>query len=192
VLLRAGLARLLDDGGIAVVAQAGHGDELARKVQAHRPDVAVVSLSPFPGREELDGVGVLMLSQCLDELCAVKLLREGTQGVGFLLEHRVPDVERFRGAVREVARGGSVLDPAVVARVVDRRAGRDALSPREREVFELMAQGRSNRAIARTAYLSERAVERHITAIFDKLRLPASRGTHRRVLAALAHHRAGC
>ena len=118
----------------------------------------------------------------------MELLDDRPAGIGYLLEHRIPDVDRFVSAVRQVAAGGSVLDPAVVAEVLGRRTARDTLTEREREVLELMAQGRSNRAIAATAYLSERAVERHVTSIFDKLRLAAVR-THRRVLAVLAHSR---
>jgi DNA-binding NarL/FixJ family response regulator len=184
-LLRAGLARLLRDAGMDVVATAGDCAELARKARAHQPDVAVVSLDDTPCRS--DRLPVLMLAQSVDHERAVALLDNSPAGVGYLLEHRVPDVERFVAAVREVAAGGSVLDPAVVAEVLGRRTTRDVLSAREREVLELMAEGRSNRAIAATAYLSERAVERHVTAIFDKLSLPQTPRTHRRVLAVLSH-----
>src|SRR4051794_39240089 len=183
-LLRAGLARLLEDHAMEVVAYAGDAAELARKARAYRPDVAVVALDDPPVR---DGLPILMLAQQVDHATAVSLLEASAAGVGYLLEHRVPDVERFVSAVREVAAGGSVLAPAVVAQVLARRARRDPLTPREREVLELMAQGRSNRAIAAGAFLSARAVERHVTSIFEKLRLPQSSGTHRRVLAVLTH-----
>src|SRR3954451_19656640 len=155
-LLRAGLARLLEDAGMDVVALAADCAELNRKARARRPGVAVVSLDDTPCR--VDALPVLMLAQGVDHTRAIALLETSPAGVGYLLEHRVPDVERFVSAVREVAAGGSVLDPAVVAQVLDRRVRRDALTPREREVLDLMAQGRSNRAIAQAAFLSERAV----------------------------------
>ncbi len=181
-LLRAGLTRLLLDADLSVVAEADDAVETIRKVRAHRPDVVVLALADAPRREHLDGAGVLVLAE--DESAALKLLDAGPRGLGYLIE---PDVGRFISAVREVAAGGSVLDPAVVAQVVGRRARRDALTDREREVLQLMAEGRSNRAIAKTVYLSERAVERHVTAIFGKLRLEPCRKRHRRVLAVLAH-----
>jgi DNA-binding NarL/FixJ family response regulator len=181
-LLRAGLTRLLLDAGLFVVAEADDVAETIRKVRAHRPDVAVLALAEAPRRQDLDGAGVLMLAE--DESAALRLLDAGPRGVGYLIE---PDVARFTSAVREVAAGGSVLDPAVVAQVVGRHSRSDALTEREREVLALMAEGRSNRAIAKTVYLSERAVERHVTAIFGKLRLEPCRKRHRRVLAVLAH-----
>jgi DNA-binding NarL/FixJ family response regulator len=184
-LLRAGLARLLDGAGMEVVATAADCDQLNRKARAYRPDVAVVALDDTPCR--VDDLPVLMLAQSVDHERAMALLKATPAGVGYLLEHRVPDVERFLSAVRQVAGGGSVLDPAVVAEVLGRRAGGDTLTPREREVLALMAEGRSNRAIAATAYLSERAVERHVTSIFGKLRLEHTPRTHRRVLAVRAH-----
>jgi DNA-binding NarL/FixJ family response regulator len=182
VLLRAGLTRLLLDAGLSVVAEADDATETVRKVRAHRPDVVVLALAVAPRREDLDGAGVLVLAD--DARAAMRLLGANPRGVGYLIE---PDVARFTSAVREVAAGGSVLDPAVVAQVVGRRSRRDALTEREREVLQLMAEGRSNRAIAKTVYLSERAVERHVTAIFGKLRLEPSSKQHRRVLAVLAH-----
>lgn len=183
-LLRAGLSRLLEDHGITVVAQAADGDELRRKARAHRPGMAVVALKHPPAREALP---MLVLAAAADPDVALDLLDSRPEGSGYLLEERIPDVGRFIAAVREVAAGGSVLDPAVVAQVLGRRTARDAFTEREREVLGLMAQGRSNKAIARQACLSERAVERHITSIFDKLRLPPSSHTHRRVLAVRAH-----
>src|SRR4051794_14586622 len=185
VLLRDGLSRLLEDAGMDVVARARDCDELNRKARAHRPDVAVVALDDTPCR--VDDLPVLMLAQAVDQERAMALLDGSPSGVGYLLEHRVPDVERFTSAVRQVAAGGSVLDSAVVAEVLGRRSNRDTLTDREREVLALMAEGRSNRAIAAAAFLSERAVERHVTAIFDKLHLPQTPRTHRRVLAVLAH-----
>jgi DNA-binding NarL/FixJ family response regulator len=187
VLMREGLARLLADAGMDVVAQADDGEDLTRKAGAHRPDVAVAALARPPPRGRLP---MLLLGRRADSALAVQLLDASPAGVGYLLEERIPGVDRFLSAVREVAAGGSVLDPAVVAQVLDRRSRRDVLTPREREVLALMAEGRSNRAIAETAYLSERAVERHVTAIFGKLRLPPASGTHRRVLAVLEHLRA--
>jgi DNA-binding NarL/FixJ family response regulator len=179
-LLRAGLTRLLEDARLPVVAQAGDAEQTVRKVRAHRPDVVVLALADAPRRQDLDGAGVLVLAD--DERAAMTLLDKDPRGVGYLIE---PDVARFISAVREVAAGGSVLDPAVVSQVVGSR--RNVLTEREREVLELMAEGRSNRAIAKAVFLSERAVERHVTSIFDKLRLEPSRTRHRRVLAVLAH-----
>lgn len=183
-LLRAVLVRLLEDHGIAVVAQAADGEELRRKARAHRPDMAVVALKDPPAREH---VPLLVLADTADPDAALDLLEERPAGAGYLLAGQVPDVERFISAVREVAAGGSVIDPAVVPQVLGRRSTRNTFTDREREVLNLMAAGRSNKAIAQQAYLSERAVERHVTSIFDKLRLPASSATHRRVLAVRAH-----
>ncbi len=185
-LLRAGLTRLLEDARMPVVAQAEDAAETVRKARAHRPNVVVLALADPPRRQDLDGAGVLVLAD--DERAAMTLLGADPRGVGYLIE---PDVARFVSAVREGAAGGSVLDPAVVAQVVGRRSGRDVLTEREREVLELMAEGRSNRAIAKTVYLSERAVERHVTSIFGKLRLEPSSKRHRRVLAVVAPRRAG-
>ena len=172
-LLRAGLTRLLLDAGLSVVAQADDAADAVRKARAHQPDVAVsrsrerrAARTCRRRRAHARAAG--------RRAPALALLDASPQGVGYLLEDRVPDVERFISAVREVAAGGSVLDPAVVAQVLGRRSRRDALTEREREVLQLMAEGRSNRAIAQTVYLSERAVERHVTAIFDKLRLEPS------------------
>jgi DNA-binding NarL/FixJ family response regulator len=184
-LLRAGLTRLLEDARLPVVAQAEDAEEAVRKVRAHRPDVVVLALADTPRRQDLAGTGVLVLAD--DESEAMTLLEADPRGVGYLIE---PDVARFISAVREVAAGGSVLDPSVVSQVIGRRSRRDVLTERELEVLELMAEGRSNRAIAKTVFLSERAVERHVTSIFDKLRLEPSRKRHRRVLAVLAHLRA--
>jgi len=201
VLLREGAARLLEDAGFEVVAQAGDAEDLMRKVRAHKPDVAVIDIRMPPDnvddglraaleiRAELPDIGLLLLSQYVEERYLSQLLAGGAEGVGYLLKDRVADVERLSDAVRRVAEGGSVLDPEVVAHMLGRRERDeplDELTPREREVLGLMAEGRTNRAIAEHLVVSERAVERHVTAIFGKLGLTASEGDHRRVLAVLA------
>ena len=204
-LRRAAMVSLLEDAGFPVVAQAGDGGELLRKVRAHRPDVAIVEL-PEPNRRpedcvralrairsELPGVGVLLISRRVEAGHAAALLHCGAEGAGYLLEERVTDVARFIGAVREVADHGSVLDPEVVTLLLARtRPGSriDELSGRDREVLAQMAAGVTNRGIARRMFLSERAIERHVSAIFNALGLDRCRTTHRRVLAVLAHLRA--
>jgi DNA-binding NarL/FixJ family response regulator len=201
VLLRAGVARLLEDAGMEVVAQAADAEDLLRKVRAHKPDVAVVDIRMPPGnaddglraarevRAELPGTGVLVLSQYAEEHYVTQLLQDGAEGVGYLLKERIADVDRFVDSVRRVADGGSALDPEIVALMMGRRQGGplDALTDREREVLGLMAEGKTNRGIAGELYVSERAVERHVTAIFGKLGLPSGAGDHRRVLAVLAY-----
>ena len=201
VLLRAGVARLLQDAGIEVVGQAADADDLLRKVRAHRPDVAVVDIRMPPGnaddglqaartmRAELPDIGVLVLSQYAEEHYVTELLQDGAAGVGYLLKERIADVERFVDSVRRVAEGGSALDPEIVALMMGRRddGPLESLTGREREVLALMAEGRTNRGIAGELFVSERAVERHVTAIFGKLGLPAGAGDHRRVLAVLAY-----
>ena len=204
VLLRRGAVRLLEDAGFEVVGEAGDGEELLRKVRAHVPDVAVVDIRMPPThvdeglqaarviREDLPGIGVLMLSQYVEERYVTSLLEHGAEGVGYLLKDRVAEVERFTDAIRQVGAGGSVLDPEVVAHMLGRRSKDqplDGLTDREREVLGLMADGKTNRAISETMYVSERAVERHVTSIFGKLRLPTTDQDHRRVLAVLAHLR---
>jgi DNA-binding NarL/FixJ family response regulator len=201
LLFRAAAVRLLEDAGFDVVAQSGDGDDLLRTVRAHRPDVAIVDIRMPPRhadeglraaraiRAEHPGVGVLMLSQHVEAGQALELLAHGTEGIGYLLKDRVSDIGRFADAVRQVGEGGSVLDAEVVAPLLGRR-DRDplgALAERDRDVLAQMATGASNRAIAHRMFLSERAVERHITAIFDALGLCASRHAHRRVLAVLAY-----
>jgi DNA-binding NarL/FixJ family response regulator len=201
VLLREGAARLLEDAGFEVVAQAGDAEDLMRKVRAHKPDVAVIDIRMPPDnvddglraaleiRSELPAVGLLLLSQYVEERYLSQLLAGGAEGVGYLLKDRVADVERLSDAVRRVAAGGSVLDPEVVAHMLGRRERDeplDELTQREREVLGLMAEGRTNRAIAEQLMVSERAVERHVTAIFSKLGLTTSEADHRRVLAVLA------
>jgi DNA-binding NarL/FixJ family response regulator len=205
LLVRAAVVRLLEEAGVEVVGQAGDGDDLVRKVRAHRPDVAVIDIRMPPEhvdeglqaaraiRRELPDVGILLLSQYVEERYATELLEHGADGVGYLLKERVADVAHFVEAVHQVAARRSVLDPEVVAHMVGGRRRRqllDALDDREREVLAQMAEGASNRAIADRMFLSERAVERSITAIFERLGLRASRQAHRRVLAVLAYLRA--
>jgi len=204
VLLREGAARLLEGGGIEVAGQAGDAEDLLRKVRAHKPDVAIIDIRMPPDntddglraaatiRAELPGTGILILSQYVEEHYAVDLLAAGSEGVGYLLKDRIAEVDRFLDAVRRVADGGSVLDPEVVAQMLGRRreAGPlDTLTDREREVLKAMAEGRTNREIAGATFVSERAVERHVTAIFQKLGLSDGDGGHRRVLAVLTYLR---
>jgi DNA-binding NarL/FixJ family response regulator len=204
VLLREGVARLLEDAGLEVVGQAGDYDDLLRKARAHKPDVCVVDIKMPPThtdeglraaaviRGELPGTGVLVLSQYVEEGYALELLSDSAAGVGYLLKDRVADVDRFVDSVRRVGEGGSALDPEVVGRLLGRRRREDpleALSPREREVLGLMAEGRSNHGIAQALVVTERAVEKHVTSIFGKLGLEAAPDDHRRVLAVLAYVR---
>jgi DNA-binding NarL/FixJ family response regulator/class 3 adenylate cyclase len=204
VLLREGIARLLEDAGFEVVAQSGTADDLLRHVGMHKPDVALVDIRMPPTqtdeglraaqqiRERWPDTGVLVLSQYVEPAYAMELLGENAEGVGYLLKDRVSDVDEFAAAVRRVAEGGSALDPAVVSQLVGRRRRDDPLedlTPREREVLELMAEGRSNQAIAERLVITLRAVEKHVTSIFGKLRLPATAEDHRRVLAVLTYLR---
>ncbi|WP_306764984.1 response regulator transcription factor [Solirubrobacter soli] len=200
VLLRAGTARLLEESGFEVVGQSGERDDLLRKVRAHRPDVVLIDVRMPPDhtdeglqaarilRAEFPHMGILVLSAHIEERYARELLESGATGVGYLLKDRIAEIERFTAAVARVARGGSVLDPEVVASMIrGRRSALESLTPREREVLDGMASGRSNRGIADAMFVSERAVERHVTSIFSKLELPANDASHRRVLAVLAH-----
>ena len=204
VLLREGAARLLEDAGCEVVAQAGDADDLLRKVRAHKPDVAIIDVRMPPRneddglraaltiRDELPDVGILLLSQYVEDRYLAQLLAQGAEGVGYLLKDRIAEVERLSEAVQRVAAGGSVLDPEVVAQMLGRAREEgplDALTGREREVLALMAEGRSNRAIAAELFISERGIERHVTSIFTKLGLPTTDQDHRRVLAVLAYLR---
>ena len=201
VLLREGIGRLLEESGFEVAGHAGDGEDLLRKVGAHKPDVAVVDIRMPPThtdeglraahriRAEHPDTAVLVLSQYVEETYAFDLLSESTERTGYLLKDRIADIETFTDAVRRVASGGSALDPEVVAMLLGRRRREDplaALTPREREVLGLMAEGRSNSAMADALVVSERAVEKHVTAIFSKLDLPPAVEDHRRVLAVLA------
>ncbi len=203
VLLREGIVRLLTEAGMDVVGQAGDAEDLLRKVGAHRPDVAIVDIKMPPThtdeglraaaeiRERQPDVGVLVLSQYVEEGYALELV--GGAGTGYLLKDRVGDIDRFVESVRRVGEGGSALDPEVVAQLLGRRRQTDpleGLSPREREVLGLMAEGRSNHGIAQQLVVTERAVEKHVTNIFGKLDLPLAPDDHRRVLAVLAFVRA--
>ena len=202
VLLREGLIRLLTEAGIEIVGQAGDADDLLRKTRAHKPDVVVTDIRMPPTqtdeglraaqviRGELPETGVLVLSQYVEEEYVMELLGESAEGVGYLLKDRVADVERFVEAVQRVAEGGSALDPEVVSHMLGRRRREDPLeelTPREREVLGLMAEGRSNHAIAEQLVVTERAVEKHVTSIFGKLGLASKPDDHRRVLAVLAY-----
>ncbi|MQA73838.1 MAG: response regulator [Solirubrobacterales bacterium] len=201
VLLREGIARLLAEHGFEVVGKAGDAEDLIRKVGAHKPDVAVVDIRMPPDntddglraalqiREQQPGTGVLVLSAYVEEAYALELVADSASGVGYLLKDRVADVDGFVEAVRRVAEGGSALDPEVVSRLLGRTRRQDPLdelTPREREVLELMAEGRSNAAIAERMVVTERAVEKHVTSIFGKLNLSPTAVDHRRVLAVLA------
>jgi DNA-binding NarL/FixJ family response regulator len=204
VLLREGLIRILEEAGIEVVGQAGDLEDLLRKTRAHKPDVVITDIRMPPSqsdeglraaeviRHELPSTAVLVLSQYVEERYAAELLGENASGVGYLLKDRVGDVARFLEAVRRVADGGAVLDPSVVSRMLGRKQSDDPLedlTPREREVLALMAEGRSNRGIAEDFVVSERAIEKHVTSIFGKLNLNAAGDDHRRVLAVLAYLR---
>jgi DNA-binding NarL/FixJ family response regulator len=199
-LLREGVVRLLEEAGLEVVGQAADAEELLRKARAHKPDVAVVDVRMPPThtdeglvaartiREELPGTGVLVLSQYVEVAYARDLLAESAEGLGYLLKDRVGDVDTLTDAVRRVGGGGSALDPEVVSQMLGRHRADDpleALTAREREVLALMAEGRSNAAIAAELVVTERAVEKHVTGIFGKLGLSASSEDHRRVLAVL-------
>jgi len=204
VLLREGVARILDEAGFEVVGQAGNADELMLKVRSYSPDVAIVDIRMPPThtdeglraaqeiREKHPTCGVLVLSQYVEPTYAMELLAESAEGVGYLLKDRISDVNEFADAVRRVGEGGSALDPTIVSQLVGRRRRDDPidqLTPREREVLGLMAEGRSNSGIAEQLVVTERAVEKHVTSIFSKLRLPAASEDHRRVLAVLAYLR---
>jgi DNA-binding NarL/FixJ family response regulator len=204
-LLREGLARLLADAGLEVIARVGDGPGLIAAAEKHNPDLAVVDVRMPPGyrdeglkaaieiRRRLPDLTVLVLSQYVEERYGAELLESGASGVGYLLKDRVADVSDFVAAVREVASGGTVLDPEVVSQLLSRRRRDErlaTLTPREREVLSLMAEGRSNHAIARVLYVTEGAVEKHVKNIFGKLGLAQTDADHRRVLAVLAYLRA--
>ncbi len=203
-LLRDGLRRLLQDNGMEVVAEVGDGDRFVSAAFGHKPDVCVVDVRLPPSfrdegiraalaaRERVPGLPILILSQYVEQTYAAELLADGAGGIGYLLKERVADVDEFVGAVRRVAAGGTVLDPEVVAQILARRRSTaiDSLTPREREVLTLMAEGRSNQAIAEALVVTPGAVEKHVSNIFGKLELPANDEDNRRVLAVLAYLRA--
>jgi DNA-binding NarL/FixJ family response regulator len=203
VLLREGLVRLLAENGHEVVAAVGDGPSYVEAVRHHRPDVSIVDVRMPPShtdeglraavtvRREMPGTPILMLSQYVDVSYADDLLADRVGAVGYLLKDRVADIADFLGNLARVADGGTVLDPEVVAQLVVRRgrAPLDALTPREREVLGLMAEGQSNTAIAKTMVVTDGAVEKHVKNIFMKLDLPPDEEQHRRVLAVLAYLR---
>jgi DNA-binding NarL/FixJ family response regulator len=203
--VREGVVHVLQDGGFDVVGAAADARALVRMASAYRPDVVVADIQMPPDhaddglraalqiRAARPGVGVLVLSQFLEDSYVFDLVADGAQGVGYMLKEKVGDVAMFTDAVRRVAGGGSALDPDVVARLVGRKREAspvDGLTPREREVLALIAEGRSNAAIARELVVTVAAVERHVTSIFDKLGLHQSPDQHRRVLAVLTFLRA--
>jgi len=201
ILLREGIARLLGDSGFEIVAQSDNPEDLLRHVAMHNPKVAVVDIRMPPThtdeglraareiRTRFPSTSVLVLSQYVEAAYAMDLFSDSPEGLGYMLKDRVADVEEFALAIRRVAEGGSALDPTVVAELLGRSRQHDPvaqLTPREREVLELMAEGRSNQAIADRLFVTLRAVEKHVTSIFTKLDLPATTDDHRRVLAVLA------
>jgi DNA-binding NarL/FixJ family response regulator len=205
VLLREGIARLLSEAGFEVVGQVGDSNALLAAIRDLRPDVAIIDIRMPPSHtdeglraaeairaEHGTAVGILVLSQYVETTFALRLVADGSGGMGYLLKDRVDDLEDFADAVRRIARGGSVIDPEVVAQLVGRRRARvplDDLSEREREVLAMMAEGRSNQAICDRLFLAPKTVEAHITNIFSKLELLPAPDDHRRVLAVLAHLR---
>ena len=201
-LLRAGLVRILEEGGFEVTAAVDNGSDLVRAIVLEKPDVAVVDVRLPPSfrdeglraaleaRKRVPGTPVLVLSQYVEQAYASELLADGEGGVGYLLKERVGDVRDFLDAVQRVAAGGTALDPEVVRQLVARRGPLAELTPREREVLSLMAEGRSNSAIAAELVITESAIEKHVSRIFEKLDLPPSNSDHRRVLAVLAYLRA--
>ena len=200
-LLREGLARLLAEGGFDVVAAVEDGSALLRVAVTEKPDVAVVDVRLPPtfrdegiraaveARRRVPDLNVLVLSQYVEQTYAAELLADGRGGIGYLLKDRVADTSEFVAAVRRVAEGGTALDPEVVRQLVARRGSLSQLTPREREVLALMAEGRSNAGIAETLVVTESAVEKHVGRIFEKLELPLADSDHRRVLAVLAYLR---
>jgi DNA-binding NarL/FixJ family response regulator len=199
-LLREGIASLLEDAGHQVVGRSGNADDLLVKVRSLSPDITIVDVRMPPGnaddglvaaveiRRSHPGVAVLVLSQHLEPAYMLELVGDDASGVGYLLKDRVRDIGEFIDSVERVASGGTAFDPEVVKSLVGgrRRSALDELTDRERSVLALVAEGRSNRAIAKQLYLSSRAVERHVQAVFQKLGLPDSEDHNRRVLAVLA------
>jgi DNA-binding NarL/FixJ family response regulator len=204
VLLREGLTRILGDAGLDVVAQCENADDLLLKVRSFPPDVAIVDIRLPPThndeglraaleiRSKHPSVGVLVLSQYVELGLALKLLADSAEGVGYLLKDRISDVKEFIAAVRRVAEGGSALDPIIVSTLLSRQRPDDpiaTLTPREREVLELMASGSSNQGIADSLVITVRAVEKYVSSIFAKLGLPSTGTESRRVLAVLLYLR---
>ena len=204
VLLREGLVRLLGENGLDVVGSCSTADDLLLKVRSHSPDVAIVDIRLPPThndeglraaleiRARYPSTSVLVLSQYIELGLALKLLADSAEGVGYLLKDRISDVDEFVAAVRRVADGGSALDPMIVTTLISKRRDDDplgALTPREREVLELMAEGRSNQGIADKLVITLRAVEKYVSTIFGKLGLPATGSDSRRVLAVLLYLR---
>jgi DNA-binding NarL/FixJ family response regulator len=200
LLLRRGLVRLLEDDGFEVVGQAAEAEDLLRKVGAHRPDVALVDVRMPPNfgdeglraartiRERWPETGVLVLSEYLEKAMAMELFADGTEGLGYLLKHRVSDLEQFGDAIRRVGRGGSALDPMVVSQLLGRwreDEPLEQLTARELEVLNLVAEGLSNLGIAEKLTLSARGVEKHITNTYEKLDIGGEPLEHRRVRAVL-------
>jgi DNA-binding NarL/FixJ family response regulator len=201
-LIREGIARLIEESGGTVVAKVGDGGAFVEAVVAHRPDVSVVDvrmppsqrdeglLAAIEARRRVPGTPILVLSQYVERQYATELLADGAGGVGYLLKDRVGDIAEFMDALRRVARGGTALDPEVVAQLMVRNRADDpmsALTPREREVLAAMAEGRTNLGIANLLSITEGATEKHISNIFGKLQLPDSQNDHRRVLAVLTY-----
>jgi serine/threonine-protein kinase PknK len=199
VLLREGIASLLESAGYEVVGQAGDGTSLLRLVRDHKPDIVIVDIRMPPSqttegfvaartiRAELPAIGVLLLSAHVDTETAIEVLNSG-DGVGYLLKDRVKNVDDFIDATRRILDGEAVVDPALVKELLAQRRRSDpleGLTPREREVLALMAEGRSNSGIAHSLWITEGAVEKHVRSILGKLRLPATHDDHRRVLAVL-------
>ena len=204
VLLREGIARLLTEAGFDVVARVGNGPDLVVAIIEHRPDISIADVRMPPSfrdeglrasleaRRKVPGTPILVLSQYVEELYAGELLESGANGIGYLLKDRVADVRDFVAAAKQVAAGGTVLDPEVVSQLLTRRRRSDrleSLSPREKEVLGLMAEGKTNSAVAMKLFVGEGTVEKHVTSIFSKLGLEDTADDHRRVLAALTYLR---
>jgi len=205
VLLREGLVGILERAGHEVVAAVADADALLAYTARSAPDVVVVDIRMPPThtdeglraalriRAQHPGTGVLVLSQHADVGLAMKLLANGADGIGYMLKDRVADLDDFADAIRRVAAGGSALDPTIVSQLLSKRREKgplDELTAREREVLELMAQGRSNQGIAERLEISERGVQKHVTSLLDKLGIPGGTDDHRRVLAVLTFLRA--
>ena len=201
MLLREGIAQLLVAGGFDVVAQSSNAEDLLAKVRACSPDVAIIDIRMPPThtdegmraareiRESHPGVGIVILSQHADIGVAMTLLADGAAGVGYMLKESIEDLDEFAEGVKRVAKGGSVLDPTIVSQLLSQQRVDNPIAQlmsREREVLQLMAEGRSNQGIGERLGISERTVQVHVASIFERLQLPASSDDHRRVLAVLA------